>query len=41
MNKRFKEVLNGIGMVLAAFAMMFVGVGVIYLIHGALHSLSK
>jgi hypothetical protein len=34
MNKRIKEVLNGIGMLLAGVAMMMVGVAFIFLVHG-------
>jgi len=38
MNKKLKEVLNGVGMVACAFAMMFAAVGVIYLIHIVFHT---
>jgi len=32
MNKRVLEFLNGIGLVLSAFAMMFVAAGILFLI---------
>ena len=38
MNKQFREVLNGIGMVLCAFAMMAVGVGLIFLVTAIFHT---
>jgi len=41
MNKKFKEVLNGIGMVLAAFAMMAVGIACIILINMGFHAIFK
>jgi len=41
MNKKFKEVLNGLGMVLAAFAMMAVGIALIFLVTSGFHAIFK
>jgi len=41
MNKKFKEYMNGIGMVLTAVAMMLVGIGLIYLTHFVFHAAFK
>ena len=37
MIKKFKEILNGLGMVVVAFAMMFAVIGLIFLFHAAFH----
>jgi hypothetical protein len=37
MNKKMREVLNGIGMVAAAVAMMAVAITLIFLVHIAFH----
>jgi hypothetical protein len=37
MNNKLREVLNGIGMVVAAFAMMAVGVAFIFLVTALFH----
>jgi len=41
MNKRLREFLNGIGLVVSAVAMMAVGIGLIFLIHMAFHAIFK
>ncbi len=33
MKEKFREILNGVGMVLAAIGMMVVAIGFIYLVH--------
>jgi len=38
MNKRLREILNGIGMVAAAVAMMLVGIAFIFLVSGVFHN---
>ena len=38
MNKKLREVLNGLGMVVAAFAMMAVGIGFIFLVSKIFHT---
>jgi hypothetical protein len=41
MNKQFREVLNGIGMVACAVAMMAVAIALIFLIHNGYHAIFK
>jgi hypothetical protein len=41
MNKKVKEVLNGLGMLVAAFAMMAVGVAFIFLVTALFHPHSQ
>jgi hypothetical protein len=41
MKEKFREILNGIGMVLTAVAMMAVAIALIYLIHAVFHAGSK
>jgi len=41
MNKKFKEYLNGIGMVLTAMAMMAIGIALIYVITTVFHTNAK
>jgi len=41
MNKKFKEVLNGIGMIACAAAMMAVAIGFIYLFTALFHTGTK
>lgn len=41
MNKRLKEFLNGIGLVVAAFAMMAVGITCVYLVITFFHAVFK
>lgn len=38
MNKRLREVINAVGLVVAAFAMMAVGVALIFLVHAVFHA---
>jgi hypothetical protein len=37
-NKKMQELLNGLGMVAAAVAMMAAGVALIFLVHGIFHA---
>jgi hypothetical protein len=41
MKEKFREFLNGIGMILAAVGMMVVAIAFIFLIHAAFHTGSK
>jgi len=41
MNKKLREILNGAGLVVSAFAMMAAGVAVIYIVMAVYHAVFK
>ena len=38
MNKKTKEILNGLGLVLATFVMIAIGIGFIFLVSAVFHT---